>query len=83
MIIRYNSFLYFFSIFFLFTNAVNSKTTHGLSMHGNPKYDKNFTHFEYSYPEAPKGGVIKFGIYGNYNMLVGCWGVWCNVNGST
>ena len=38
-------------------------------MHGNPKYDRNFTHFEYSYPEAPKGGVIKFGIYGSYDNL--------------
>ena len=37
------------------------KTTisHGLSFHGEPAYPTDFTHFKYTNPNAPKGGVLK------------------------
>ncbi|MEH6403126.1 MAG: extracellular solute-binding protein, partial [Sneathiella sp.] len=33
--------------------------THGLSTFGNLKYEKDFKHFEYVNPQAPKGGTIR------------------------
>jgi len=69
MIIRYISFFYFLSTFLLFAQNVDSATSHGLAMHGNPKYDQNFKHLDYVNPEAPKGGVIRFGVYGSYDSL--------------
>ena len=69
MIIRYISFFYFFSTLLLFTQNADSLTSHGLAMHGTPKYDINFKHLDYVNPNAPKGGVLKFGIYGSYDNL--------------
>ena len=48
----------FFSLFSLPTIAEKS---HGIAMHGKPKYDSDFSHLEYVNPNAPKGGIIKFG----------------------
>ena len=31
---------------------------HGIAMHGDMKYGPGFTHFDYAYPDAPKGGTI-------------------------
>ena len=42
---------------------------HGLAMHGIPKYDKNFSHLSYVNPDAPKGGVLRFGSYGSFDNL--------------
>ena len=51
-----------FSIFLSFLNSnVFAKKTHGIAMHGKPKYESNFTHLDYVNPNAPKGGVVKFG----------------------
>ncbi|MEP3247706.1 MAG: extracellular solute-binding protein [Sneathiella sp.] len=33
--------------------------THGLSSFGDLKYPKDFTHFDYVNPDAPKGGLIR------------------------
>lgn len=37
---------------------------HGIAMHGDLKYPKGFTHFEYANPEAPKGGTLKLSALG-------------------
>lgn len=42
---------------------------HGLSIFGDLKYPKNFQHFEYVNPQAPKGGVVHFGAEGTFNNL--------------
>ena len=42
---------------------------HGLAMHGLPKYDRNFKNLLYVNPEAPKGGKLRFGIYGSFDNL--------------
>lgn len=34
---------------------------------GKPKYDVNFTHFDYVNPAAPKGGKITLAVIGNYD----------------
>ena len=56
----------FFSLFSLPTIAEKS---HGIAMHGKPKYDSDFSHLEYVNPNAPKGGIIKFGSYGSFDNL--------------
>lgn len=42
---------------------------HGVSTFGDLKYPKNFRHFDYVNPEAPKGGEAKFGTEGGFNSL--------------
>jgi microcin C transport system substrate-binding protein len=39
--------------------AADSYVTHGISSFGDLKYDKNFKHFDYVNPSAPKGGNVK------------------------
>ena len=48
--------------------ALNS---HGIAMHGDLKYDENFTHFEYVNPNAPKGGIVRLGARGTYDSFNG------------
>ncbi|WP_246102012.1 extracellular solute-binding protein [Methylobacterium terricola] len=46
---------------------------HGLSLLGEPKYPADFTHFDYADPNAPKGGLVRFGSQGsfdNFNLIV-------------
>ncbi len=42
---------------------------HGMAMHGDLKYKKNFKHFEYSNPDAPKKGKIKLSAIGTFDNL--------------
>ncbi len=46
---------------------------HGLSLFGDLKYPAGFKHFDYVNPEAPKGGVVRFGVPGtfdNFNVVI-------------
>ncbi|MBU0859920.1 MAG: ABC transporter substrate-binding protein, partial [Alphaproteobacteria bacterium] len=43
--------------------------THGLAMHGAPKYAPDFTHFDYVNPNAPKGGTMKLAGYDTFDNL--------------
>ena len=63
----FNFFLFF--VIILFITKANSEKMHGLSMHGKPKYENNFTHLSYVNPNAPKGGIVKFGSYGSFDNL--------------
>ncbi len=54
----------FFSI-----SAKSSNYEHGISMHGDLKYPKNFKNFEYANPEAPQGGKIKLSSVGTFDNL--------------
>ncbi len=38
--------------------APEAKWVHGLAAFGEPKYPKDFSHFEYLNPQAPKGGTL-------------------------
>ena len=42
---------------------------HALAYLGSPKYDADFTHFEYVNPDATKGGNITLGAFGSYDSL--------------
>ena len=59
----------FILFFFSLSNPVSAKKSHGIAMHGDPKYAANFLHLEYVNPNAPKGGTVKFGAYGAFDNL--------------
>ena len=42
---------------------------HAIAMHGTPKYGADFEHFEYTTPDAPKGGRVVFSAFGSYDSL--------------
>ncbi len=48
---------------------IYAKKSHGIAMHGEPKYDSKFKHLDYVNADAPKGGTIKFGSYGSFDNL--------------
>ena len=73
--------LYLLSLFVLVSSSLyadNSPTSptqpsHGIATFGDLKYPENFTHFDYTNPEAPKGGMIKgaaFGSFDSFNPFV-------------
>ncbi len=63
-------YIIFFSIFLIFLNSnAFANKTHGIAMHGKPKYESNFSNLDYVNPSAPKGGVVKFGSYGSFDNL--------------
>jgi microcin C transport system substrate-binding protein len=44
-------------------------TSHGAAIFGDLKYPKDFTHFDYVNPAAPKGGVIKLAATGTFDSV--------------
>jgi microcin C transport system substrate-binding protein len=51
----------------------NEPWRHGLSLMGTPKYTRDFKHFDYVNPTAPKGGTVRLGAQGSFdsfNMVV-------------
>lgn len=46
-------------------------TAHGMAMHGEPLYGPDFSHFNFTNPEAPKGGRIVLGTIGSYDSFNG------------
>ena len=44
-------------------------TSHGLAMHGNLKYSKDFSYFEYVNPNAQKGSHVKLASIGSFDNL--------------
>lgn len=43
--------------------------THGLSLFGAPKLGKDFTHYPYVNPDAPKGGELRVAAIGSFDSL--------------
>ena len=67
-------FKFYIFLFFLLNTClaysnVDLKYSHGIAMHGDLKYKKDFNHFEYSNPNAPKGGKIKLSSIGTFDNL--------------
>jgi microcin C transport system substrate-binding protein len=50
-------------------SAISSSWSHALSMYGDFKYTKEFTHFDYVNPNAPKGGTFKQATIGSFDSL--------------
>jgi microcin C transport system substrate-binding protein len=53
----------------LVQSLFSSQFQHGISLFGDLKYDKNFTHLDYVNANAPKGGTLKYGVEGGFNSL--------------
>ncbi|MDH5490175.1 MAG: extracellular solute-binding protein [Rhodospirillaceae bacterium] len=53
------------------TNAGEIKRVHAIAMHGEPKYQSGFKHFDYVNPTAPKGGAMSQGSLGSFDSLNG------------
>lgn len=52
------------------TSASFSATeSHGISIFGDLKYPKDFTHFDYVNPNAPKGGTVRMGAIGTFDSV--------------
>ncbi|HWK47464.1 MAG TPA: extracellular solute-binding protein [Stellaceae bacterium] len=49
--------------------AAEETPNHGLSMFGDLKYKSGFTHFEWTNPDAPKGGTMKLSALGTFDSL--------------
>ncbi len=43
--------------------------THGIAMHGSPKYRPDFEHLDYVNPEAPRGGELGRAVTGTFDNL--------------
>ena len=43
--------------------------THGLSIFGAPALDRNFAHYPYVNPQAPKGGELRVAAIGSFDNL--------------
>ncbi|MFA4995308.1 MAG: extracellular solute-binding protein [Bdellovibrionales bacterium] len=59
-----------FLFFLLFLSPAHAQTaSHGLALHGSPKYSASFTHFDYVNPDAPKGGDLHLSSLGTFDTL--------------
>ena len=45
--------------------------SHGRAMWDEPKYEPDFTHFDYTNPDAPKGGDVTYAAIGTFDSLNG------------
>jgi len=62
----------FFVLAFLccaFPAAAGTQTLHALAMNGDAKYGPGFTHFDYTRPDAPKGGQIRLAALGTFDSF--------------
>ncbi len=49
--------------------AATAHAAPGIALYGTPKYPAGFTHFNYTNPDAPKGGTLKLAITSNFDSL--------------
>ncbi|TVM33098.1 extracellular solute-binding protein [Oceanidesulfovibrio marinus] len=49
------------------SGPAHAERVHALALHDTPKYGPDFTHFDYVNPDAPKGGLARFGAIGSYD----------------
>ena len=43
--------------------------SHGIAMHGQPKYGPDFAHFDYVNPDAPTGGELRLASQGTFDSF--------------
>jgi len=70
MIRHFIIYLSFVSIVF-FSFSAGAEPRHAIAMHGEPKYNPGFRHFDYVNPDAPKGGVAKLSDTGGFDSFNG------------
>ena len=62
-------FIQLFSVFMFISASAAFAQSHALIMHGDPKYPSDFTHLEYTNPDAPKGGTLKEPVVGSFDNV--------------
>ena len=71
-----NSLLSLFIFFSIFTIAYSNAspkiiTSHAIAMHGDIKYPADFSRFEYTSPNAHKGGTLRLFAFGSFDSFNG------------
>lgn len=61
-------FLACFLLLFVFPAAAGTPS-HGFAYFGDLKYPSDMPHFDYAYPDTPKGGAVRMSIVGTFNNL--------------
>ncbi|WP_319496245.1 extracellular solute-binding protein [uncultured Cohaesibacter sp.] len=51
------------------STVAHAAPAHGIAMHGDPKYPKDFKYLDYVNPDAPKGGQITYASQGSFDSL--------------
>jgi len=62
-------FLIFCFVYCLNASAADVVRSHGVSVFGDLKYPKSFSHFSYVNPDAPKGGTLHLTSIGTFDTL--------------
>lgn len=58
---------------FAVSAQADTTTSHAIAMHGDAKYGKDFAHFDYVNPDAPKGGIMNLSgaeTFDNFNGFI-------------
>ena len=53
----------------LVAGGAQAAPSEGMSLFGDLKYQPGFTHFDYTNPQAPKGGTMRYSAIGTYDTL--------------
>jgi microcin C transport system substrate-binding protein len=53
----------------LTAGGVRAAPSEGMSLFGDLKYKPGFTHFDYTNPQAPKGGAMRYSAIGTFDTL--------------
>ncbi len=56
-------------ILLLAAGGARAAPSEGMSLFGDLKYSPGFTHFDYTNPQAPKGGTMRFSAIGTFDTL--------------
>lgn len=66
---RLPNFLFASILSLVLSGAALAEPVTGIAMHGEPALPKDFQHFSYVNPDAPKGGRIAYGVVGSFDSL--------------
>ena len=61
--------LLFATLLWTVTATAQAAGSHAIAMHGEPKYQADFRHFDYVNAQAPKGGNLRLHVIGTFDSL--------------
>lgn len=50
-------------------SPLRAEPRHAIAMHGEPRYQPGFPHFDYAWPDAPKRGALRLSSIGTFDSL--------------
>lgn len=50
-------------------SPLRAEPRHAIAMHGEPRYQPGFPHFDYAWPDAPKRGALRLSSLGTFDSL--------------